>query len=43
MKEDATDGEAVDAILIGYGLCSNGIEGIAARKHRLVAVRGEWR
>jgi hypothetical protein len=28
-----------DALLIGYGLCSNGIEGIVARKTRLVVVR----
>lgn len=28
------------AILIGYGLCSNGIEGIVARKTRLVVMRG---
>lgn len=29
-----------DAILIGYGLCSNGIEGIVARNTRLVVPRG---
>ncbi|MBI4560088.1 MAG: DUF1638 domain-containing protein [Candidatus Hydrogenedentes bacterium] len=29
-----------DAILVGYGLCSRGIEGIVARKHRLVVMRG---
>ncbi len=36
---DETDGE-FSAILIGYGLCSNGIEGIVARKARLVVMRG---
>jgi hypothetical protein len=29
-----------DAILIGYGLCSNGISGIRSNKYRLVTVRG---
>jgi hypothetical protein len=29
-----------DAILIGYGLCSNGISGIKANRHRLVVIRG---
>lgn len=29
-----------DAILLGYGLCSNGIEGIQARNTRLVVMRG---
>jgi len=28
------------AILIGYGLCSNGLEGITARKTKLVIMRG---
>jgi len=36
---DASD-EGFDAILIGYGLCSNGIEGIVARKTRLVIIKG---
>lgn len=36
---DETDGD-YSAILIGYGLCSNGIEGIVARQTRLVAIRG---
>ena len=36
---DGVDGEYA-AILIGYGLCSNGIEGIVARDTRLVVVRG---
>lgn len=29
-----------DAILIGYGLCSNGVAGIKATKNRLVIIRG---
>lgn len=29
-----------DAILIGYGLCSNGVVGISSKKHRLVIPRG---
>ena len=29
-----------DAILVGYGLCSNGIAGIKTNKHKLVVVRG---
>lgn len=36
---DETDSD-YSAVLIGYGLCSNGIEGIAARQTRLVVVRG---
>lgn len=36
---DAVEGN-YDAILIGYGLCSNGIEGIVARGIRLVVMRG---
>ena len=36
---DAVDGK-YEAILIGYGLCSNGIVGISARKSRLVVPRG---
>ena len=35
---DRLDGQ-YDAILIGYGLCSNGICGLHARKSRLVAIR----
>lgn len=35
---DRLDGQ-YDAILIGYGLCSNGICGLRARQSRLVAVR----
>ena len=37
---DEVDPEECDAILVGYGLCSNGIEGITARDTPLVAVRG---
>lgn len=37
---DAVDPKDCDAILVGYGLCSNGLEGITARDTRLVAVRG---
>lgn len=36
---DAAD-DGFSALLIGYGLCSNGIEGICARKTRLVVARG---
>ena len=36
---DAVDGE-YPVILIGYGLCSNGIEGISAKKSKLVIMRG---
>jgi hypothetical protein len=37
---DAVDQEeAYDAILLGYGLCSNGIEGLRSAKHRLVIPR----
>lgn len=36
---DKLDGQH-DAILIGYGLCSNGISGLIARKSRLVFMRG---
>lgn len=32
--------EDFDAILIGYGLCSNGIVGLCARNHSLVIPRG---
>lgn len=32
--------DGYDAILLGYGLCCNGIEGIVARGTRLVVVRG---
>ena len=35
---DRADGKS-DAILIGYGLCSNGIEGVVARNTPLVVVR----
>ena len=40
--QEAIDGVVGEysAILIGYGLCSNGIEGIVARNTRLVVVRG---
>lgn len=36
--DSAEDGPS--AILIGYGLCSNGIEGITARNTKLVVARG---
>jgi len=36
---DATP-DTFDAILLGYGLCSKGVEGITARKTRLVIMRG---
>ena len=37
---DAVDDEGYDAILIGYGLCSNGIVGITAKKTRLAVMKG---
>jgi len=40
---DAADEQVIkkyEAILIGYGLCSNGIEGIISRNTRLVVPRG---
>jgi hypothetical protein len=36
---DATE-DGFDAIILGYGLCSNGVDGIAARRTRLVVPRG---
>ena len=33
-------GEGFSALLIGYGLCSNGVVGIVARNTKLVVVRG---
>jgi len=36
---DATE-DGFDAIILGYGLCSNGVEGIASRGTRLVIARG---
>lgn len=40
--QKAIDGVEGDysAILIGYGLCSNGLEGIIARNRKLVIMRG---
>jgi hypothetical protein len=40
--QDAIDKapEEYDAILLGYGLCSNGIAGIIARSRKLVIMRG---
>ncbi len=32
--------EDFDAILIGYGLCSNGVVGLRSKRHRLVIPRG---
>ncbi|MEI6970329.1 MAG: DUF1638 domain-containing protein [bacterium] len=37
---DATPENTCDAILLGYGLCSNGLSGITARHTRLVIFRG---
>lgn len=37
---DAVDNDGYDAILIGYGLCSNGIVGITAKKTRLAVMKG---
>ncbi len=36
---DEEDGKNYDALLIGYGLCSNGLKGIRARTTPLVCVR----
>jgi hypothetical protein len=36
---DEVDGD-YEAILVGYGLCSNGLEGIVARNTQLVTMRG---
>lgn len=36
---DAVEGD-YDAILLAYGLCSNGVEGLVAKKHPLVIVKG---
>jgi hypothetical protein len=33
-------GDGYDALLLGYGLCSNGLAGITARQTPLIAVRG---
>lgn len=37
---EAVDDDGYDAILIGYGLCSNGIVGITAGKTKLVVMKG---
>lgn len=37
---DAVDNDGYDAILIGYGLCSNGIVGITTKKTRLAVMKG---
>ncbi|MDQ1256254.1 MAG: hypothetical protein QG656_850, partial [Candidatus Hydrogenedentes bacterium] len=37
---DAVDPAECDAILLGYGLCSNGLAGVVARSTRLVVMRG---
>lgn len=39
-REGGEGGKGYDAILIGYGLCSNGTAGIKAGKTRLVMMRG---
>jgi hypothetical protein len=36
---DAADGDGYDAILLGYGLCGRGTEGLQARKTQLVLPR----
>ena len=36
---DSAPGGVYDAILLGYGLCGNGLDGLAARHTRLVAPR----
>jgi hypothetical protein len=38
-KVDELDGEGYDAILLGYGLCNNGLHGIASRTVPLVLPR----
>ncbi len=37
---DAADKEGYEAILLGYGLCSNGIAGVSAKNTRIVVMRG---
>lgn len=37
---DEVDNEGYEAILIGYGLCSNGIVGITSKKTKLVVMKG---
>ena len=36
---DATEGDPCEAILLGYGLCSNGIVGLRSRRYPLVIPR----
>lgn len=38
-RVDAADGGGYEAVLLGYGLCNNGIAGLAARRTRMVAPR----
>lgn len=40
IDDAAAEDENYKAILVGYGLCSNGIVGIEARRHPLVIMRG---
>ena len=39
IREDAPDNGDFDAILLGYGLCSNATTGLVAHRHRLVIPR----
>ena len=39
MEIDQVKGEEFDEIVLGYGLCSNGIVGICARRHPLIVPR----
>ncbi len=36
---DAAEGKGFDAIIFGYGICSNGLEGLVAREAKLVIPR----
>ena len=38
---EARWGRRFDAILLGYGLCSNGIAGVSSKKHKLVVPRSD--
>ncbi len=39
LHTDDNESRPIDAILLGYGLCSNGIAGLSSSKYRLVAPR----
>lgn len=39
LHTDALESRPIEAILLGYGLCSNGISGLSSKRYRLVAPR----